>query len=194
MSENLNNQRVGIILAGGSGSRLYPLTLPFSKQLLPVFDKPMIYYPITTLMLSGMRDILLITTPQDESLFQRVLGDGSQWGLNFTFAVQSEPNGLAEAMIIGESFIDNRSSCLVLGDNIYYGQGLGKTLRRVESRESGATVFGYRVRDPERYGVVEFDAENRVVGIEEKPDKARSNYAVTGLTFMIIMLQHIRRN
>ncbi|MEM9562517.1 MAG: glucose-1-phosphate thymidylyltransferase RfbA [Actinomycetota bacterium] len=172
-----------MVLAGGTGSRLHPVTLPVSKQLLPVYDKPMIYYPISTLMLAGLTEILIITTPTDQAAFQRLLGDGSQWGLRFSFATQAEPNGLAEAFLIGRDFVGGGPSCLVLGDNIFYGSGFSTQLQKVSREADGATVFAHRVTDPERYGVLEFDDDGRPVGIEEKPEKPRSPWAVTGLYF-----------
>jgi glucose-1-phosphate thymidylyltransferase len=173
----------GIILAGGSGTRLHPLTVSVSKQLMPVYDKPMIYYPVATLLLAGIRDLLIITTPRDREAYQTLLGDGERWGVKFHYAVQPSPDGLAQAFLIGESFIGADPACLILGDNIFYGQGLSALLRRAAARERGATVFGYYVRDPQSYGVVGFDAQGRAVNIEEKPRQPKSNYAVTGLYF-----------
>ena len=173
----------GIILAGGSGTRLHPLTLSVSKQLMPVYDKPMIYYPLSTLMLANIQDILIITTPQDSALFQQLLGDGGKWGLNLQYAVQPEPAGLAQAFLIGEKFLGNHPASLVLGDNIFYGHGLEQTLIKATENDQGATVFGYFVKDPERYGVVSFDADGNAIDLEEKPAKPKSNYAVTGLYF-----------
>jgi glucose-1-phosphate thymidylyltransferase len=173
----------GIILAGGSGSRLYPLTRSVSKQLLPVYDKPMIYYPLSTLMLAGISDILIITTPEDSENFKRLLGDGADFGIKLTYAVQPSPDGLAQAFLIGEAFIGKDSVCLVLGDNIFYGQSFSKTLKSSANKTHGATIFGYQVKDPERFGVVEFDENMKAISIEEKPTKPKSNYAVTGLYF-----------
>jgi glucose-1-phosphate thymidylyltransferase len=173
----------GIVLAGGSGSRLHPITLAVSKQLLPIYDKPLIYYPLSVLMLAGIRDIMIITTPQEQSAFRRLLGDATNFGINLKYEEQVNPNGLAEAFTIGEQFIGDANTCLVLGDNIFYGQGFKSILKKAKNRDRGATIFGYQVSDPERFGVVEFDDQNKAISIEEKPDNPRSNFAVTGLYF-----------
>jgi glucose-1-phosphate thymidylyltransferase len=178
------SKRKGIVLAGGAGTRLHPITLGISKQLLPIYDKPMIYYPLSVLMLAGIREVLIINTPQEQFFFERLLGDGSQWGMRLDYAVQSRPNGLPQALMIAEEFLQGQPSCLVLGDNIFYGQGFTPMLRLADEREEGATIFGYRVKDATGFGVVEFDATGRVLGLEEKPIKPKSNHAVTGLYFL----------